>query len=205
MTCSPAKETIPGPRRTGPNGTESGDAPGPGRRAQAMRTLATLLAAATFATAAGACGYDAGSAAGLTVAHPSSIPVAMAIGAAVSAGELKRLPELPPALALFRANGAMRAFATSVATAPMPPMAIVLVEAHLWGRATHALGEPGFVPHTAGPEATDAVLVTGEPVLRALLEGRLRWDTALAAGLVVVDGPPAARDDLAALLRQRFS
>ena len=33
----------------------------------------------------------------------------------------------------------------------------------------------------------DAIVVTGEPVLRALLDGRLRWNDAVAAGLVVVD------------------
>jgi hypothetical protein len=161
--------------------------------------------AAALGTAAQACGYDQGSAAGLTVAHPASLSVAMAIGSAVAAGQIPRLSELPPQLALFRANGAMRAFAHSMPAGPMPPLSIVLVEAHLWGRAAGTPEAPLFMTHTPGPEAADAVLVTGEPVLRALLEGRIRWDDALAAGLVAVDGPAPASQQVASLLRQRFS
>jgi hypothetical protein len=174
-------------------------------RSNRIGVLSALWAAATITTAAHACGYHTGSAAGLTVAHASSLPVAMAIGTAVSAGRLQPLPEAPEPLALSRANAALRAFAHVVAAEPMPPIAVVLVEAHLWARVTGERGDASFVAHATGPEGAEVVVVTGEPVLRALLDGRIAWDDAVAAGLVVVDGPPPTRERLATLLGRRFS
>ncbi len=168
--------------------------------------LVAWIAAASPAVAR-ACVYEAGPAGGLSVAHASSIPVAIAIGGAVSAGRLQPLIEVPPQIALTRASLALRAFAGSIdpSVVGLPPVAVVLVEAHLWGRATSGPQGPQFAAHVDGPSVGDVILVTGEPALRALLAGDMTWDAALGSGLVVIDGAPEARDRLSRLLAQRFS
>lgn len=176
----------------------------------ACRRLSALLAAwvaAASVTPVSACGYDAGPLGGLSVAHPSSLPVAMAIASAVAAGRLQPLPDAPPQLALLRATFALRSATAMLdpSAAGLPPVAVVLVEAHLWSRTTSGPGGPQFAAHVAGPGDGDVVLVTGEMALRALLAGQLSWDAALASGLVVVDGPAEPRERLTRRLAQRFS
>lgn len=131
----------------------------------------------------------------------------MALGSAVAAGRLQRVAEAPAQLALMRAGSAMRAFIGTLdpAAEGVPPIAMLLVEAHLWGRTTSGSAGPQFAAHVEGPSVGDVIVVTGEPALRALLAGQITWDAALAAGLVVVDGAPEARERLARLLAQRFS
>jgi hypothetical protein len=161
---------------------------------------------ATGTAHVGACGYDI-AVGGVSVVHPSSIPVAVAIGTAVSEGRLAPLAEAPAPLALVRANGAMRTFAMALRTdsAGLPPVAFVLVEAHLWGRAVPGPGQVSFQAHADGPASGDVIVVTGEPALAALLDGRLRWDAAIASGLVVVVGPADARAQVTSVLARQFS
>ena len=175
-----------------------------GRRAVA--TMAVAAWVATASAAAIACGYHL-AIGGVSVVHPSSIPVAIAIGAAVSEGRLTPVADVPAPLALIRANGAMRTFATALqsGTTDLPPVAVVLVEAHLWGRALPGAGPQSWQAHAEGPANGDVVVVTGEPALAALLDGRLRWDAAIASGLVVVAGPTDARAQVARILARQFS
>ena len=81
----------------------------------------------------------------------------------------------------------------------------MLVEAHLWGRAVPGPGQLSFQAHADGPASGDVIVVTGEPALAALLDGRLRWDAAIASGLVVVAGPADARAQVAGILARQFS
>jgi len=163
------------------------------------------LGAAASATV-GACGYHL-AIGGVSVVHPSSIPVAVAIHAATSDGRLTPLADVPAPLALVRANGAMRNFATALQSgaADLPPVALVLVEAHLWARAVAVDGRASWQAHAEGPANGDVIVVTGEPALAALLDGRLRWDVAIASGLVVVAGPDQARARVASILARQFS
>jgi hypothetical protein len=158
------------------------------------------------ATASG-CGYDVQIGGGISTAHAASIPVALAVHDAVSTGRLARLPDAPAPLALLRANGAMSTFAFVLkpGAAALPPMALVFVEAHLWGRYTQEPAGTRFQPHVDGPGPGDVVLVTGEPVLRALLDGSITWAAALATGLVVVDGPAEGRERVSRFLVQQTS
>ncbi len=174
------------------------------RRAVAIFAIGAL--AATASVAVSACGYHV-AIGGISVVHPSSIPVAVAIGAAVSDGRLAPLADVPAPLALIRANGAMRTFATALQsdTSDLPPVAVVLVEAHLWGRALPGVGPQSWQAHADGPANSDVVVVTGEPALAALLDGRLQWDAAIASGLVVVAGPIEARAQVARILARQFS
>ena len=181
-------------------------------KARTIRSrLALLLVAvgalgATASAAVRACGYHI-AIGGVSVVHPSSIPVAVAIGAAVSEGRLAPLADAPAPIALVRANGAMRNLAMALQSdAPgLPPVAFVLVEAHLWGRAVPGAGRISFQAHADGPASGDVIVVTGEPALAALLDGRLRWDAAIASGVVVVAGPPEARAQVAGVLARQFS
>lgn len=179
-------------------------------RAQAVRRAVASIAigalGATASALASACGYHV-AIGGVSVAHPSSIPVAVAIHAAVSEGRLAPLADAPSPLALIRANGAMRNFAVALQsdTSDLPPVALVLVEAHLWGRVVPGAGPMSWQAHADGPASGDVIVVTGEPALAALLDGRLRWDAAIASGLVVVAGPAQARTDVVGILARQFS
>lgn len=180
------------------------------RRVVRRRTAAALAAAilvATLPVPASGCGYHAGLAAGLTTAHASSVPVALAVYAAVGSGRLSPLADAPPPLALVRANGAMRTFSDALASqsAGLPAVALVLVEAHLWGRIVPDSAGTRFEAHAVGPAGGDVIVVTGEPALRGLLDGRISWNAAVAAGLVVVDGSPGDRERIARALAEQFS
>jgi hypothetical protein len=173
-----------------------------------MKTVlaAAYVAAALPGTAFG-CGYHVGLGPGISTVHAASIPVALAVYGGVSSGRLPRLADAPAPLALMRANVAMRGLADVLApnAADLPPVALVLVEAHLWGRITSGPGGTRLEAHVDGPAGGDVILVTGEPVLRALLDGRITWDAAIATGLAVVDGPAEERERLARFLAQRFT
>ena len=179
-------------------------------RAQAARRAVAIFAigalAATASVAVSACGYHV-AIGGVSVVHPSSIPVAVAIHAAVGEGRLAPLADAPAPLALVRAIGAMRNFATALQSdnPDLPPVALVLVEAHLWGRVVPGAGAKSWQAHADGPASGDVIVVTGEPALAALLDGRLRWDAAIASGLVVVSGPAQARADVVGILARQFS
>jgi len=179
----------------------------PARAVRRMLAVAAIGAlGATAPTAASACGYHV-AIGGVSVVHPSSIAVAVAIHAAVSDGRLSALAEAPAPLALVRANGAMRNFALTLGpdTVDLPPVAFVLVEAHLWGRVVPGAGPASWRAHADGPADGDVIVVTGEPALAALLDGRLRWDAAIASGLVVVAGPAEGRARVAGVLARQFS
>lgn len=173
------------------------------------RTATVLLVAIHLIAAPGpaaGCGYEAGPG-GITTAHAASIPVALAMRSALDAGRLAPLAAAPGPLALIRANGVLRTFAAALDEAPAgtPSVAVVLVEAHLWGRVLAGPGGVRFEAHVAGPAPGDAIVVTGEPVLRALLDGKLGWNEAVAAGLVVVDATPEGRDRIGQLLARRLA
>lgn len=183
-----------------------GTMPLPAKRTAALLLAAGVLTAAVPGPTIG-CGYDANIGGGIGTAHAASIGVALAVRSAIEAGRLAPLAEAPAPLALIRANGSLRTFAALLDQAPAgtPVVAVVLVEAHLWGRMLAGPAGTRFEAHVNGPTAGDAIVVTSEPVLRALLDGKLRWDDAVAAGLVVVDASSDGRERLARLLAQRLA
>jgi hypothetical protein len=173
------------------------------------RAVVAVVAAATVAAVpapAAACGYHL-AVGGVSVVHPTSIPVAVAIHEAVRDGRLMPVGDVPAPLALVRANGAMRTLAMALQseTSDLPPVALVLVEAHLWGRVVPGGGPASWQAHADGPANGDVIVVTGEPALAALLDGRLRWDAAIASGLVVVAGPAEGRSRVVSVLARQFS
>jgi len=168
-------------------------------RHPAGTALVAAWLAATLPGAAFGCGYHVELAGGVTTAHAASIPVALAVHDGIGSGRLERLADVPPALAVLRANGALRMLAAMLepGTATMPAVAVVLVEAHLWSRIVPASAGTQLQFHADGPAPGDVVVVTGEPALRALLDGRMSWEAAIASGLVVIEGPAEGRGQLA--------
>jgi len=170
-----------------------------GVRHRARTALIAAWLAAALPGAALGCGYHVQLAGGVSTAHAASIPVALAVHDGIGSGRLERLADLPPALAILRANGALRMLAATLepGTAAIPAVAVVLVEAHLWSRIVPASAGTQLQFHADGPAPGDVVVVTGEPALRALLDGRMSWEAAIASGLVVIEGPAEARGQLA--------
>jgi hypothetical protein len=87
----------------------------------------------------------------------------------------------------------------AVSASTAPSMAVLLVESGLWTRYTRTA--EGITPqvHVAGPDPVDAVIVTSEAVITAVLAGRLTARQAFDRGLIVVDGPAKAAREAEAL------
>jgi hypothetical protein len=49
-----------------------------------------------------------------------------------------------------------------------------------------------MIPHTTGPSSGDVVIVTDEPVIKALVEGQVAPQTARELGLIRLYGAPEA-------------
>jgi hypothetical protein len=82
-----------------------------------------------------------------------------------------------------------------------PSFSLLLVESGLWSRYMHDGEGVSIAVHTAGPQPTDAIVLTGEAVIEAIASGRLAPDDAFRRGLIVVDGTAAPSRDGAVLLR----
>ena len=59
-------------------------------------------------------------------------------------------------------------------------------------------------PHVAGPTAGDVVVLTGEPVLKGLLDGSISAERAIAEGILVVSGSVSSDARVERALRQAF-
>jgi hypothetical protein len=68
-----------------------------------------------------------------------------------------------------------------------PGMAVVLTETIFWTR--YPVGDE-IKLHVSGPEPDDLVIVTDEPVLHVIAEGRLTIDEAINKGLIRLYGTP---------------
>jgi hypothetical protein len=79
-------------------------------------------------------------------------------------------------------------------------LSLVLIDSMLWTRYTLAYGKALSVVHSDGPALGDAVVVTHELVVRALVEGRLDGERAMAMGLIRLYGDASQQVRLAALL-----
>jgi len=168
-------------------------------------TLATSLILAM--PSAVACGFDGLMEGNWTPLHPRSIDVAAAVREQADRGLLDASlldARAADPMGMLRATRQLRglgfrftqgARASSVA----PTMAVLLVESGLWTRYTRTA--EGITPqvHVAGPDPADAVIVTSEAVITAVLAGRLTARQAFDRGLIVIDGPVSAAREATAL------
>jgi hypothetical protein len=139
-----------------------------------------------------ACGYH-GLGNGLAPAHPKSIEVAIAIRESLDRQVIEASPRLPAWTQLARIGRWLEQLRQRLAVGgdvepPLPPVALVLVEARLWARYSMDYGKLSLASHVPGPVADDVVVLTGEPVLKALLDGSISAERALAEGILAVSG-----------------
>lgn len=175
--------------------------PGPGPALAAVWLMLTCSASATLA-----CGYHGAMGERLSAMHPGSVQVAVALRRAADSGVVdgKALDDIGrrPALyletvrrlhafkrAINRASGAN-------GTAVVPSFTVGFVESGLWTRFSR--GEAGLriEVHTEGPGVGETVILTGEPVLAALLDGDLPISEAMAQSLILLDGDPQSQSAL---------
>jgi hypothetical protein len=154
-----------------------------------------------------ACGFDGLMEGNWTPLHPRSIDVAAAVREQADKGLLDAsLLDARSAgpMGMLRATKQLRGLGLrftqgAVSASTAPSMAVLLVESGLWTRYTRTA--EGITPqvHVAGPDPVDAVIVTSEAVITAVLAGRLTARQAFDRGLVVVDGPAKAAREAEAL------
>jgi hypothetical protein len=88
-----------------------------------------------------------------------------------------------------RLQALRKALAASPAAAELPvSFSLGYVESDLWSRYSQSDGKVRIDIHTNGPARGEAVVLTGEPVLTAVLAGSLSVDRALADGMILIDG-----------------
>jgi hypothetical protein len=128
--------------------------------------------------------------------YPGSLSVAVALRSAADNGLIDAAALEAPSkgTALYadtvrRLQEFRKALAASPAAAELPSsFSLGYVESHLWARYSQSDGEVRVDVHTDGPAEGEAVVLTGEPVLTAVLAGRLSVDRALAEGMILIDG-----------------
>jgi hypothetical protein len=65
-------------------------------------------------------------------------------------------------------------------------------------------GTVSLALHVAGPSAGDVVVLTGEPVLKALLDGSISAERAIAEDILVVSGSSGSGAQVEQALRRAF-
>ena len=156
----------------------------------------------------------------LNWAYPDALHVRTAVWMAQADGRLTRRepePDADPQSVTFRFQQSIRLRDTQVrldglrgrldialAGQPMPAFAVVLIGPMLWTRFESAEGTVNMVPHATGPARDDVVIVTDEPVVAALAEGRITVREARAQGLVKTYGTSENVVRLSALLDRAF-
>lgn len=164
-----------------------------------MRTLLHAIAAttslalvATVSPQAFACGFDGAMSDSFTAAHPKSMDVAFAISDAIGKGLLQAASLAPPKAgqqgywkAVDRVN---RLEAYLPGAGGRANVSVLLVDSQMWSRFKATESGYELTPHTAGPADGDIVVLTGEPVIAAMIDGRLPLKTAFETGVLAVDG-----------------
>ena len=157
-----------------------------------MKILTThLLAGALLGApmAAIACGLDGAAmdSKAFSAAHPGSIEVALGVRELIDQQRLSPLPEASPETVHHRVEEALEALRTRLeAAGPQGPTAILLVDQGHWARWQGDGQALDMQVHVEGPQAGDAVILTSESVLAALLAGRLTVEQARNAGAYAV-------------------
>jgi uncharacterized small protein (DUF1192 family) len=186
-----------------------------------LRALLAVLALVALVglPAARACGYHDPASINvgmLNWAYPDALHVRTAVWMAQRDGVLARrepLQAADPLSAAYRFErmvrwretqarlGSLRDRIEAAAKGqPMPAFAIVLIGSMLWTRFEGADGAVNMFPHATGPVSDDVVIVTDEPVVAALVEGRITAREARARGLVRLYGIDENVERISALL-----
>ena len=147
-----------------------------------------------------ACGLEAVINGGFTVSHPRSLEVAVAVAEARSAGVLPALGSdvasndvlLRQMIAhLRRLQSRLNAGRVAIDKGTSAPFSLVLVGPGLWSHFHMTSGGVLARYHVDGPLDGEAVVLTHQLVLEALLRGSLTAEDALDQGLLVFSGDDA--------------
>jgi len=143
-----------------------------------------------------ACAFHATPEVHLEGMYPGSLTVAVALRNAADNGVIDADALEAPGQdnALYDDTvKSLQAFRNTLADSPIAaelPASFSLgyVESNLWTRYTQSNSKITVDIHTNGPAKGEAVLITGEPVLKELLAGRLSVDQAMADGMILIIG-----------------
>jgi ABC-type amino acid transport substrate-binding protein len=108
-----------------------------------------------------------------------------ALAAATPAAAMQRLHEASMKLATLRDR-----LGAAADGRPVPPFAVVYIVSMLWSRFEADGERLVMTPHAHGPAPDDVVIVTDEPVVDALLDGRVTPQAARQLGLLRLYGAP---------------
>ena len=171
----------------------------------AKRHFRTLIAAAILVVAARsvfACGFEdpnsASKARGtLNWTYPNALYVTSAVWRAQLDGEIPRSESPSPVSALIgygatiKRLGVLREHLLNVRGGrPVPTFSIVLIGSMLWTHFEPSQTDVRMTTHAAGPSSEDVVIVTDEPVIRALIDSQLTPQHARGLGLISLYGTP---------------
>ena len=146
--------------------------------------------------AALACAFHAIPEVQLEGMYPGSLSVAVALRSAADNGVIDAAALEAPSKRVAGYNDSVhrlqefgKALAASPAAINLPAsFSLGYVESNLWTRYSQSDGNIRVDVHTDGPTEGEAVVLTGEPVLTAILAGKLSVDRALTDGLILIDG-----------------
>lgn len=170
-------------------------------RIGALISLASMIAGSTAALS---CGFEDSKSAGvargvLNWAFPDSLHVITAVWQAQAEGVISRdqTPAAAKTLVGYqKATEKLAAFRDGLAAGldehEVPALAMVLLGPVLWTRFQRNGLAVDMAAHVVGPAAGDAVIVTDETVVVALVDGRLTPRAARELGLLRLYGPAAS-------------
>jgi hypothetical protein len=173
-----------------------------------LRTSCLLLLAGALAAHDGAqaCGYDGVHGAGLlNFGYPGALQVGTAVWQAQQQGLIERTEPLgamaSPAVRMLgyrQMVGNLQRLSERIAATDKPPpdFVVVLLRPMLWTRFAAA----GMQLHAEGAATGEVVVITDEPVLTALLAGKLDLRDAIDLGLLRLYGPGDKAAELSRLL-----
>lgn len=148
--------------------------------------LALLLVSA--GRHADACGYD-GLAADLSLAHPGSLQVSLAVYQAYQSKLLAKPLPLPGGFGMRRALAALQRLSDSLPDAA-GSFDLLLLEPGLWAHFDAQDGVWQLTVHSPAPAAGQPAAIIGEGALLALVAGKLSAAQALDAGLLQLNPDP---------------
>jgi hypothetical protein len=128
--------------------------------------------------------------------YPGALSVAVAVRNAADNGviDMGVLEKHDGNKALYNASvHSLQELGNAISASPVivelpESFSLGFVESSLWSRYTKVNGKINVDIHTGGPQHSETVVLTTEPVLAALLSGKLSAERALAEGLIRIEG-----------------
>ena len=167
-------------------------------RSRVLGAVAVLLASTVTADS---CGFENPNSVSaqrglLNLAYPNALYVISAVWRAQQEDLIERDNRPPAVKALLGYRGAVGKLETlrtrlerGLTASEIPAFSLMLVGPVLWSRYAQSDDVLTMVSHLQGPESGDLVVVTDEPVIAALNDGRLTLKDAGELGLIRYYGP----------------